>query len=219
MGPPGPVEGLADRRALVRAEVVHDHERVGPPAPRRDQDLLGEGQEDGLPVAAATPRLATIPSSASAPSTVSRSTVHGYLPTARRPGGAGQGARHAGVDAGLVDEHEAGRVDPGRLGAPRPPRLGDILTVPLGGLDAPFLADEAQHLQRPARPRGCADARCAPPAGPRPRQGRVVPLRHQGGQRLAASPPTGFVPHSAASARSAPPRGGSGSRERPLAIR
>src|SRR3954454_3093028 len=39
---PGAVQRPADLLGLVGAEVVHDHERVGPLAQRRDQDLLGE---------------------------------------------------------------------------------------------------------------------------------------------------------------------------------
>ena len=42
----GAVERLAHLLGLVGAEVVHHHERVGPLAQRRDQDLLGEGEED-----------------------------------------------------------------------------------------------------------------------------------------------------------------------------
>src|SRR3954468_22261226 len=73
-----------------------------------------------VPVAAATLRLATIPSGASAPRTGGRShRPHGASLTPAPPlGGAGVGPRHAGVDAGLVDEDEAGGVDPGQPGAP-----------------------------------------------------------------------------------------------------
>src|SRR3954452_5658068 len=45
VGEPRPVEGLAHLLGLVGAEVVHHHERVRPLAQRRDQDLLGEGEE------------------------------------------------------------------------------------------------------------------------------------------------------------------------------
>src|SRR3954454_12435696 len=99
-----------------------------------------KARKTAVPVAAATPLLATRPSSASAPITVSRSPPPpGHLADgAPSPGGAGVGPRHPGVDAGLVDEHEAGGVDPGQLGAPRPPRLGHVLAVLLGGLDGLF---------------------------------------------------------------------------------
>src|SRR5690348_5096841 len=99
-----------------------------------------KARETAVPVAAATFRLATRPSSASAPSTVSRSQrppghlAHGAL----APGGAGVGPRHAGVDPGLVDEDEAGGVDPGQVVPPRRPRLGHVLPVPLGGPERLF---------------------------------------------------------------------------------
>src|SRR3954447_24536123 len=51
-----------------------------------------------------------------------------------------------GVDAGLVDEHEAGGVDPGQLVAPHPPRLGHVLPVLLGGLDRLFFRTRPSAL-------------------------------------------------------------------------
>ena len=173
MGEPGAVEGPADRLGLVGAEVVHDHERVGPLAQRRDQDLLGEGEEDRR-----AGRGGDAPARDQA---VERERAdHGQpLPPppghlahgALSPGGAGVGPRHAGVDAGLVDEDQAGGIDAGQLGPPRRPRLGHVLPVPLGGLERLFFRDQAERPQRPAQGRGAApDARCARPAGRRTRR-------------------------------------------------
>jgi hypothetical protein len=68
---------------------------------------------------------------------------------------------HPGVDPGLVEEDQAARVDPGQLGAPGRPRLGDIIPVLLGGPErlffrakpSPFSARQtAARLRRtPAR--------------------------------------------------------------------
>jgi hypothetical protein len=189
----GAVQRPAHLLGLVGAEVVHHHERVGPVAQRGDEDLLGEGEEDGR-----AGRGGDAPAGDHA---VEREGAdHGQpLPAppgqlARGPlppGGASVGAGHAGVDPGLVDEHEAGGVDPGQLG---PPRLGHVLPVPLGGLERLFLrarpsAFSARHsaegLRRtPAR----SASRSAYSAGvasfrPATRAASVV-----------ASPPTGLVP-------------------------
>ena len=42
---PGVVERVADRRSLVRRQVVHDDEGIRPMAQGRHQHLLGKGQE------------------------------------------------------------------------------------------------------------------------------------------------------------------------------
>ena len=56
------------------------------------------------------------------------------------PWGAGVGPGHPGVDAALVQEHQAPRLDPGQLGPPRRPGLGQLGPVPLGGARRLFCA-------------------------------------------------------------------------------
>src|SRR4051812_489422 len=155
-----------------------------------------KARNTAVPVAAATLRLATTPSGASAPRTVSRSQrPPGHL--ARRPlrpGGAGAGAGHPGVDAGLVDEDQAGGIGPGQPGAPGPPRLGDVLAVLLGGLDRLFFrtrpgAFSARHSAEGLRPTPVRSA--SRPAY----SARVASFRSATrAASVVASPPTGLVP-------------------------
>jgi hypothetical protein len=48
------------------------------------------------------------------------------------------GAGHAGVDAALVEEDQPPRTDPGQLGPPVRPRLGEIRPVLLLGAQRLF---------------------------------------------------------------------------------
>ena len=192
----GAVERLAHLPGLVRAEVVHDHERVGPLAQRGDQDLLREGQEDG--------RAGRGGDAPAGDDPVERERADHGQPLPPPPGhlahrapplgGAGVGAGHAGVDAGLVDEHEATGVDPGQLGAPHPPRLGHVLPVLLGGPDRLFFrtrpsAFSARHSAEGLRRTPVRSAsRSAYSA-------RVASFRSATrAASVAASPPTGLVP-------------------------
>jgi hypothetical protein len=200
----GAVQRLAHLLGLVGAEVVHHHERVRPLAQRRDQDLLGEGEEDGR-----AGRGGDAPARDQA---VEREGAdHGQpLPPppghlahgALSPGGAGVGPRHPGVDPGLVDEDEAGGVDPGQLGAPRGPRLGHVLAIPLGGLDGLFFrarpsAFSARHRAEGLRRTPVRSAsRSAYSASVASFRSATRPAS------VAASPPTG----------GRPPRGGLGAR-------
>jgi hypothetical protein len=98
--------------------------------------------------------LAITPSSASAPTTVRRShrqrrcrspqDLADGPPPAR---GAAVGPGQAGVDAGLVEEDEPARVDPGQLGAPCRARPGDILPVLLGGPERLFFRTRPSALR------------------------------------------------------------------------
>jgi hypothetical protein len=47
--------------------------------------------------------------------------------------------RHAGVDAGLIDEEQIGRIDRRRIDAPRVPRGGDVGALLLGSVTGLFL--------------------------------------------------------------------------------
>src|SRR5207245_2223429 len=109
-------------------------------------------------------------------------------------GGAGVGTRHAGVDPGPVDEDEAGGVGPDQPGAPGPPRLGDVLAVPLGGLDRLFLRTRPSALS--ARHRAEALRRTpARSASRSPYSASVASFRSATrAASVAASPPTGLVP-------------------------
>src|SRR4051794_5357998 len=155
-------------------------------------------RKTAVPVAAATLRLATRPSSASAPITVSRSQrPHGTLPVARRPlppGGAGVGAGHPGVDAGLVDEDQAGGIDAGQLGAPGPPRLGHALAIPLGGLERLFFRTRPSALS--ARHRAEGLRRTPVRSASRSAYSASVASFRSATRAasVAASPPTGFGP-------------------------
>jgi hypothetical protein len=64
-----------------------------------------------------------------------RDLADGPLPAPSTAIGPGQ----ASIDPGLIDEDEAGRVDPGQLGTPCRPGLGDILPVLLGRAEGLFL--------------------------------------------------------------------------------
>ena len=82
--------------------------------------------------------------------TVSRSQrPQGTVPSARRPParGAAVGPGHAGVDPGLVEEHEPAWVDPGQLGPPRRPPLDDVGPVPLGGPERLFLRTNPRRFR------------------------------------------------------------------------
>src|SRR5215207_2896339 len=95
-----------------------------------------KARNTAVPVAAAMLMPATTPSSARAPSTVSRfQCPHGTLPTAPCPrhlahgaltcSGTGVSPGHPGVDPALVKEDEALGVHLGQLGPPVVPRLGE----------------------------------------------------------------------------------------------
>src|SRR3954470_24336778 len=155
-----------------------------------------KARKTAVPVAAATLLLATRPPSP-------ERADHGQpLPPpprhlARRPlppGGAGVGAGHPGVDPGLVDEDQAGGIDPGQPGAPGPPRLGHVLAVSLGGLDRLFFRTRpsvfsARHSAEGLRRTPVRSAsRSAYSA-------KVASFRSATrAASVAASPPTGIAP-------------------------
>ena len=56
------------------------------------------------------------------------------------PGRAGVGSGHPGVDAALIQEHQAPGLDPGQLGPPRGPRLGQLRPLLLRGAQRLFCA-------------------------------------------------------------------------------
>jgi hypothetical protein len=191
----GAVEGVADRLRLVGRQVVHDHDRVGAVAQGWRQDLLHEGQEhrragrrgdahagdhaavereradDGEPLPAPPGHLA------------------GRPPPAR---GAGVGPRHAGVDAGLVDEDEAPGIDPGQLLSPRPACLGDVLALLLGRPERLFLRPKPSALSARHRADGL----------------RRMPVRPASWAAYSASVASFRSATSSASTAASPPTGG-----------
>src|SRR5215213_5004238 len=68
--------------------------------------------------------------------------------------GASVGARHPGVDPGLVDEDQAGGVDAVQVLPPRPPRLGHVLAILLGGPERLFLRTRPSALSARLRAEG-----------------------------------------------------------------
>jgi hypothetical protein len=86
---------------------------------------------------------------------------------------------HPGVDAALVEEHEAPRLNAGQLGPPRGPRLGQLGPVLLGGAQRLF-SRQAELLEGPAHGRAARlDLGPLEKPGRVLGQGAVVALGHQ----------------------------------------
>ena len=128
----GGADGLPDRGALVRAEVVHDDDVAGPQ--RRHQHPL-----DVEPEAVAVDRAVEEPGGLDAVTAQRGEEGHG-LPVAMRHRGLQPLAarrpaaqrRHVGLGPGLVDEHQAGGIDPALVLHPLRPPARHVRTLPLG---------------------------------------------------------------------------------------
>ncbi len=197
--------GRCPQTANSGRQVVHEQKGIRPVVQGRHQHLLGEGQKHGA---------ARCDSDAHRRHhAVQRKRAdHGQsLPVAMRnladrplpARGPAVAPGQAGVDPGLIDEDEASRVDPGQLGTPPRPRLGDILPVLLGRPECLFLRTKprlfsarqtAARLRRtPVRAASrsaysasvasfcsstsLASAAIAPPTSPRLRAGTFGPRR------------------------------------------
>jgi len=132
-------DGVAYGLAFVRAEIVHDHDVTLPQG--GDQDLL-DIELEGL----AVDRPVDQPGRRDPIVAQSGEKGHG-LPAAVRYFGLDPLAtrrpapqrRHIGFGPGLVDEHQAGRIDPLPILGPLRPPTGDIGTILLGRNQRLFL--------------------------------------------------------------------------------
>ena len=124
---------------LVRTEIVHDHDVAL--SQGRNQDLLDvekEGFAVDRPVDQPGRRNAIVAQSGEKGHGLPAAVRHfGLDPLAtRRPA---PQRRHVGFCPGLVDEHQAGGIDPLSILGPLCPPTGDIGTILLGGNQRLFL--------------------------------------------------------------------------------
>ena len=132
-------DGLTDGLAAVRAEIVQDHDIARPES--GDEHLLDIEAE-----ALAVDRSVEKPGRVDAILSQRRQEGHG-LPAAVRHLGPKSLAtrrpapqrRHVGLSPGLVDEHQAGRIDPGLTRLPLHSPPGDVGAVLLAGDQRLFL--------------------------------------------------------------------------------
>ena len=135
----GRADGAAHGLALVGAEIVHDDDVAGPE--RGDENLLDIEAE-----ALAVDRPVDEPGRVDAVMAQRGQEGHG-LPVAVRhlglePLAARRPAperRHVGLGPGLVDEDQAGRIDPVLILRPLRPPSRDVGTIPLAGDQRLFL--------------------------------------------------------------------------------
>jgi hypothetical protein len=135
----GRTDGAAYGIALVRAKIVHDHDVAWPQG--RDENLL-----DIKPEAVAVDRSVDEPWRCDAIVAQRSQECHGFPVAmwhlgfdplaARRPPSE---RRHVGLCPGLVDEHQAGGIDPTLIHRPLRPPTRDVGTVLLGGDQRLFL--------------------------------------------------------------------------------
>jgi hypothetical protein len=138
----GGVQRRPDPLGLVRGQVVHHHDRVRPLPQGGNEHLLDEGEEDARAGRGGDAHRGDHP-------VEGQGAEHGEpLPMApghrargpAPPWGAAVGPGHPGVDAALIQEHQAPRLDPGQLGPPRGAGLGQLGPVPLRGPQRLFCA-------------------------------------------------------------------------------
>src|SRR5215207_9230217 len=145
----GRPDRLADGGGLVRREVVHDHERARTVAQRRRQDLLHEGPEHGRGGRGGDGHHRGQPAQAEgadqrqAAPAAGRHRAAGPLAAP----GPGEAARHARVDAALVDEDQLAGVEAagGDLPAPGGTLLGEVGAVLFGGPERLFLRGQPRR--------------------------------------------------------------------------